>query len=429
MMIPARLALALQAAGWILRNDVIWAKHPMPEPRKGWRYERKSCPCVTERREMHIQRQMAEQGVDRHRIYDKAGTKFPPDPDCPDCRGSGHYGEPGLIPESWRHTKSHEYVFQLVKKMHYYGNHLRVATTTGANPLDVVTPSRTNYSGKHFAVFPPLLIAPLVQASTPKQCCSTCGKPWAPVIENKIVIEYRPTCEHICLSCSECGSVIECSHEVCNQAVRMVRKSIPTERPEEESDSEILQQVMRVPLEREEPENYEGEVQEHEGLHSSPRAGPPKGLEGGIHDGASTRDGEEDREIARTKRDSTPHKLNKGRQRTRKSGAHGKESPRSKKETSDIADSVPALQEDNQSLQSCEKCGGRLIPESKPGIILDPFMGSGTTGLVAREFRVNFVGADISFQYLNEQAKVRSKTGQPSGVLDDLPLFNLEARP
>jgi len=32
IMIPARVALALQAAGWYLRQDIIWAKpNPMPE--------------------------------------------------------------------------------------------------------------------------------------------------------------------------------------------------------------------------------------------------------------------------------------------------------------------------------------------------------------------------------------------------------------
>lgn len=317
MMIPARLALALQASGWILRNDNIWAKHPMPEPRIGWRYERPPCPCVTERREMHIQHQMAEQGVDRHRIFDKAGTKFEPDPDCNECHGSGRYGPHKFRPGSWRHTRSHEFVFQFVKKMGYYSNSeiikmpLSVATieraqwkhsgafegqykgspgedrfpdgkplppgyktrSSGANPRSVLTPSRTNYSGKHFAVYPPLLIAPFVHASVPKQCCSGCGKPWAPVIEDKTVIEYRATCE--------------CS--ITND--------------------------------------------------EQPRGGPRPPV---------------------------------------------------------------------------------------PGLVLDPFMGSGTTGLVAREFGVDFVGCDISFQYLDEQAKVRTNTGQPSGALSDLPLFNLE---
>jgi DNA modification methylase len=260
MMIPARLALALQADGWILRNDCIWAKHPMPEPRKGWRWERKPCPCVTERREIDIQRQMAEQGVERHRVYDKAGTKFQPEPDCPKCKGSGRYGDHEFKPESWRHTKSHEYVFQFVKSMGYYSNHLRAATPTGANPLSVMTPERTNYSGKHFAVFPPALIAPLIQASVPKRSCPGCGKPWAPILdEPKLLVGHGATCDCKC---------------------------------------------------------------------------PPV-----------------------------------------------------------------------------------------PGLVLDPFMGSGTTGLVAREFGVNFAGTDISFEYLDEQAKIRTKTGQPSKALDGLPLF------
>jgi DNA modification methylase len=264
IMVPARLALALQAAGWILRNDDIWAKQPMPEPRKGWRWERPPCPCVSEIREKHIQRQMAEQGVDRHRIYDKAGTKYDPDPDCPKCEGSGRYGPHEFRPESWRRTRSHEFVFQLVREMGYYSNHLRAATPTGANPLTVMRPGRTNYSGKHFAVFPPQLIAPMVHASVPKRSCPSCGKPWAPILEEPhLLVGYMVTCD-------------------CN----------------------------------------------------------------------------------------------------------------------------------------CR--------EHQPGWVLDPFMGSGTTGLVAREFGVNFVGVDIAFEYLDEQAKIRTKTGQPSKILKGLPLFDDE---
>ena len=311
MMVPARLALALQASGWILRNDDIWSKHPMPEPRKGWRYERPACPCVTERRELDIQRQMVEQGVDRHRVYDKAGTKFKPDPDCSECHGSGRYGDYDLKEESWRHTRSHEYVFQLVKKMHYYSDHLRVATETGANPLDVFAPSRTNYSGKHFAVYPPLLIAPFIHASVPKQCCSGCGKPWAPVVD----VSGKTTGRR--------------------------------------KDYQIK------------------ETMERKGFTEDARAWPG----GDIPTAKSV--------VIRY-------------DPTCKCSIVNDEQPR----------------------------GGPRPPV--PGLVLDPFMGSGTTGLVAREFGVDFVGCDISFQYLDEQAKVRTNTGQPSGALNDLPLFNLE---
>lgn len=183
--IPWRVALALQANGWILRRDVIWSKHPMPEPRKGWRWEQPPCSCLKEKREAHIKSQMEEQGVARHRVYDKAGTKFAPDKDCPTCRGTGYQGKPKFKPESWRHTAAHEYLFMFVKKMSYYSDHFEVRSqsrTTG-NPLDVVHPQRENYSGKHFAVFPSGLVAPLIAANVPRWCCSICGMPFAPVVD------------------------------------------------------------------------------------------------------------------------------------------------------------------------------------------------------------------------------------------------------
>jgi len=50
LMLPARVALALQADGWILRDDIIWMKacsfcdtysgSCMPESVNGWRWER-----------------------------------------------------------------------------------------------------------------------------------------------------------------------------------------------------------------------------------------------------------------------------------------------------------------------------------------------------------------------------------------------------
>jgi len=45
--------------------------------------------------------------------------------------------------------------------------------------------------------------------------------------------------------------------------------------------------------------------------------------------------------------------------------------------------------------------------EAVPGIVFDPFIGSGTTGQVAEFFGYNWLGVDISYEYLNEQAKKR----------------------
>jgi len=183
--IPWRVAFALQRQGWILRREVVWAKNPMPEPRKGWRWEQRPCPCIKDKREAHIKLQMEEQGVARHRVYDKAGTKFQPDPDCDVCKGTGYHGKSKFKGESWRHTASHEHIFMFVKQMGYYCDHFEARSVSRAsgNPLDVVHPQRENYSGKHFAVFPPGLIAPLIAASVPRHCCSQCGMPFAPVVD------------------------------------------------------------------------------------------------------------------------------------------------------------------------------------------------------------------------------------------------------
>jgi hypothetical protein len=59
-----------------------------------------------------------------------------------------------------------------------------------------------------------------------------------------------------------------------------------------------------------------------------------------------------------------------------------------------------------------------------PGIVLDPFMGSGTTGLVARELGRRWIGLDISKPYLDLEAKLRTGSGAPSNQLDNLPLFD-----
>ena len=79
MLLPHRLAIALQEDGWIVRNDVIWWKrNAMPEPVAGWRWESKSCDCMTERREAMIAAnidkgierltQLAERAAQLHRI-------------------------------------------------------------------------------------------------------------------------------------------------------------------------------------------------------------------------------------------------------------------------------------------------------------------------------------------------------------------------
>jgi DNA modification methylase len=61
-----------------------------------------------------------------------------------------------------------------------------------------------------------------------------------------------------------------------------------------------------------------------------------------------------------------------------------------------------------------------------PGIVLDPFCGSGTTGEVARECGVRFVGLDISFEYLDEHAMWRAERRHSLDLINGLPLFSAQ---
>ena len=62
--------------------------------------------------------------------------------------------------------------------------------------------------------------------------------------------------------------------------------------------------------------------------------------------------------------------------------------------------------------------------DTVPGLVLDPFAGSGTTGTVCRELGFNFIGLDLSYEYLRDQAQLRVHNVAPRGSWDGLPLFD-----
>jgi len=174
-MIPHRLALALQADGWWVRSDVIWAKpNPMPESVNGWRWEQ---------------------------CKDCAG--------CDKCRDND-----GLVLRrgSWRPTSSHEHLFMLAKSSMYYSdgenvkepdsnkssgngytrphrltnfhsNEQRWQGGNGRNLRNVWNIATAPYKGAHYATFPPELARKCVLSSTSRHACSECGMAWTRVVQ------------------------------------------------------------------------------------------------------------------------------------------------------------------------------------------------------------------------------------------------------
>lgn len=166
-LIPFRLALALQADGWYVRSDIIWAK----------------------------------------------GLSF-----CDTYAGS-------VMPESCtdRPTTSHEHVFLLTKSPRYYydAEAVREASSPNSHPRgDGVNPKATTpgrgvkqntsfsaavnelvssrnlrtvwainpaaFSAAHFATYPMALVEPCIKAgSSQKGQCSACGTPWRRVVEKE----------------------------------------------------------------------------------------------------------------------------------------------------------------------------------------------------------------------------------------------------
>ena len=131
--VPWRVALALQADGWWLRNDIIWQKgNAMPSSVK----DRFSCK----------------------------------------------YEHVFLL------SKSERYFFDLeaVKVPLLYGAGQASENVALKNPGDIWMVNTTSYKGAHFAVWPETLVEPMVKAGTSeKGRCPTCKTPWQRITEKK----------------------------------------------------------------------------------------------------------------------------------------------------------------------------------------------------------------------------------------------------
>lgn len=239
-----RLALALQADGWILRSDTIWAKaisfcakysgSTMPESVNGWRWER----CRVKIKAGQIKSGGANtDGMFAHQPMNNAArdgltAQWRDCPGCAKCEKSD-----GLVLRrgSWRPTRAHEYLFILTKTGNYYcdmeavreertesgikrqsygynnlcgdkrladptdkrdkGNRYEPDandTESGRNLRDVWAINPQAYPEAHYATFPEKLVEPCIKVATSeKGVCPTCGGQWARVVDHKNMVINR----------------------------------------------------------------------------------------------------------------------------------------------------------------------------------------------------------------------------------------------
>ena len=157
--IPWRVAFALQADGWYLRSDIIWAKpNPMPE-------------SVTDRPTKSHEMVFLLSKSPRY-FYDAAAVREPhtshPERIGKEATPRGTYLSDGRA--LGRQQQS--------ERMPEGGRNRRTVWTVATQP----------YPGAHFAVMPEALVEPCVLAGTSERgVCPECGAPWERVVEREVV--------------------------------------------------------------------------------------------------------------------------------------------------------------------------------------------------------------------------------------------------
>jgi DNA modification methylase len=153
-MIPARVALALQADGWWLRSDIIWAKkNPMP----GSQRDR----CTSSHEYVFMLAKSARYFFDADAVAEPSVSDHP--------SGNGYKRDARL---TFRDAGGPR------------GSEQQWAMSPTRAKRDVWWLNSEPFPDAHFATFPQKLVEPCILAGTSaKGCCAKCGAPWVRVTD------------------------------------------------------------------------------------------------------------------------------------------------------------------------------------------------------------------------------------------------------
>ena len=161
--IPWRVAFALQADGWYLRQDIIWHKpNPMPES------VRDRCTKAHEyvflltksQRYFYDAEAVAETAINAGKVVKLSAKSL----SKAQATGLGVAASGNGLAES-------------------------MVVNPSRNRRSVWTIPPKPYKGAHFAVMPAALVEPCIKAGCPEKCCAVCGKGHVRVTEK----ERKPT--------------------------------------------------------------------------------------------------------------------------------------------------------------------------------------------------------------------------------------------
>ena len=179
-MIPARVALALQADGWWLRSMIPWLKrNPMPEsvtdrPTTATEY---IFLLARSARYFYDGDAVKERAIHAGRVVRYDGSQKNTNHENRTYPGATGAGE--ITVAAGRARRDADWWFESLRAV-LDGEQGMLLDEAGESLALHVNPK--GYKGAHFATFPPAMVRPCLLAGTSaKGCCPKCGAPWARV--------------------------------------------------------------------------------------------------------------------------------------------------------------------------------------------------------------------------------------------------------
>lgn len=162
VLIPFRLALALQADGWWIRSDIVWHKpNPMPEsvtdrPTKAHEYV---FLCSKSKKYYYDSDAIRESNANPKRTNYAPGPRAYAEGNTEQCNDS--------------RTRRNNGFEAYAKGKVCIGRNKRTVWTVNTQPSSI----------EHYASFPEKLITPMILAGSSHKACQHCGTPWVQVRE------------------------------------------------------------------------------------------------------------------------------------------------------------------------------------------------------------------------------------------------------
>lgn len=449
-LIPQRFVIGMVDKGWILRNQIIWYKRNcIPssakdrfttdfEPvfffvknKKYW-FEQQYEP-VQECSIARLKRAVSNKNKYILGVPGQSSQRISQSRPNRNYKGAGSRGRQENLAISTHIFNDGDYLVAPFNPLK--GRNMRTVWDIPTQP----------FKGTHFAVFPETLVEPMIKAGCPGFICKKCGKAREKIykytgeyeicggnnsITGREVQKVSPSstlltgkrkvmkaigytdCGCKIINCKKCGVIIEYNNitkvmEVYDENHLLLHSVSEKDNRRQLGKEKVLQQDMSSKMDE---QNQKTEIsskirwenQEWERLYFYLST-----HNGEIFTRTPIDNGEISRKIIGNDGDCSSQEWDKERQQDREFGNNRSNDTQSFQETTNKNNYMPTLRKRNNNIWACPNCKNPLTENNKwdSGVCLDPFIGSGTTAVVAKKLGRQFIGIELSESYCDMARK------------------------